>query len=70
MHQLCGETTALFGEVLIAICDVRKPGAAKRPRRDLRAWGKCACTEVLVDGRVALVIRPGGAKELTRRSAR
>jgi hypothetical protein len=56
----------MIGENSISIvCDLREMGVEKFEKvRD--AWGKRAYTEPLVDGRVALIVRPGGAMDLMR----
>lgn len=50
-------------EVWIAF-DCRGPGAMNRFWRELRAWGASATYESLGDGRVVLVVRPGGDRGL------
>lgn len=50
-------------EVWIAF-DCRGPGAKNRLHRERRAWGASATIESLGYGRVVLVVRPGGAREL------
>ncbi len=52
-------------ETLI-VFDCRGPGAKNRLHRERRAWGSCATMESLGYGRVVLVVRPGGARELPR----
>jgi hypothetical protein len=52
-------------EVWIAV-DCRGPGAKNRLHRECRAWGSRAILENLGYGRVVLVVRPGGAPELSR----
>jgi hypothetical protein len=52
-------------EVWIAF-DCREPGTKNRLHRERRAWGSCAAVESLGYGRVVLVVRRGGAGELTR----
>jgi len=52
-------------ETLIAF-DCRVPEARKRLYRERRAWGSRAVMESLGSGRVALVVRAGGAQELAR----
>jgi hypothetical protein len=48
-------------ECLIALFDLRCPGAEQRLRRELAAWRGFAHTEMLTDHRVALIMQPGGA---------
>jgi hypothetical protein len=50
-------------EVWIAF-DLRGPGAKNSFLRERRAWGARATVEYLGYGRVVLVVRPGGAREL------
>ena len=52
-------------ETLI-VFDCRGPGAKNRLHRERRAWGSYAIIESLGYGRVVLVVRPGGARELAR----
>ena len=52
-------------EVWIAF-DCRGRGAQSRLHRERRAWGSRATVESLGYGRAVLVVRPGGAGELTR----
>ena len=47
-------------ECLIALFDLRCPGAKKRLRRELAAWRGFARAEMLTGGRAVLVIWPGG----------
>jgi hypothetical protein len=51
---------------LIAFFDLRYPGAEQRLRRELAGWRGLAHAERLVAGRAVLVMRPGGALELSR----
>ena len=53
------------------VFDCRGSGAKNRLHRERRAWGSSATMETLGNGRVVLVVRPGGAvvkngKEVTR----
>ena len=50
----------------LVVFDCRGPGAKNRLHRERCAWGSRATLESLGYGRVALVIRPGGAKELAK----
>jgi len=50
----------------LVVFDCRERGAKERLRRERRAWGPSATTESLGYGRVALIVRPGGALELPR----
>ena len=52
-------------EVWIAF-DCRGRGAKDRLLRECRAWSSRASLESLGYGHVVLVVRPGGALELTR----
>lgn len=52
-------------EVWIAF-DCRGPGAKNRFHRELRAWGARATYELLGSGRVVLMVRTGGAREVAR----
>jgi hypothetical protein len=52
-------------ETLI-VFDCRGRGAKNRLHRERRAWGPSATIESLGYGRVVLVVRPGGARELAR----
>jgi len=52
-------------ETLI-VFDCRGPGAKNRLHRERRAWGAAATVENLGHGQAVLVVRPGGALELTR----
>jgi hypothetical protein len=66
MHQSSsGETITLFDEAQIVVCNLHEMGIEKfkKVRDD---WGKRAHIEPLVDGRVVLVGRPGGAMDLMR----
>jgi hypothetical protein len=51
---------------LIALFDLRCPGAEQRLRRELAGWCGAAHAEGLVAGRAVLVMRPGGALGLSR----
>jgi hypothetical protein len=51
---------------LIVLIDLRRPGAKQRLRRELVAWRGFARAERLFDGRIVLVIQPGGASGGTR----
>jgi hypothetical protein len=51
-------------ECLIVLFDLRCPGAEKRLEREVDAWCGSASVEELVEGRSALIIRPGGAARL------
>ena len=50
----------------LVVFDCRDHGAKKRLRREHRAWGPAATMEDLGYGRVILIVRPGGALELSR----
>ena len=52
-------------ETLI-VFDCRGRGAKNRLDRERRSWGAVATVENLGYGRAVLVVRPGGALELTR----
>jgi hypothetical protein len=55
----------LTGKTILTVWDLREIGVEKFEKvRD--AWGKRAHTEPLVDGRVVLIVRPGGATDLVR----
>jgi hypothetical protein len=51
---------------LIALFDLRYPGAEQRLRRELAGWRGLAHVERLVAGSAVLVMRPGGALGLSR----
>lgn len=51
-------------EEVWVLFDCRGRGAKNRFHRERRAWGANACYESLGNGRVVLVVRPGGATEL------
>jgi hypothetical protein len=53
-------------ESLITLFDLQFPGAKQRLARELAAWHGFAHAERLGDDRAALVMRPGGALELSR----
>jgi hypothetical protein len=46
---------------LLILIDLQRPGAEQRLHRELAAWRGFARSERLLDGYVALVVRPGGA---------
>ena len=50
----------------LVVFDCRERGAKERLRRERRAWGSSATTESIGYGRVALIVRPGGALGLPR----
>ena len=54
---------------VLTVFDLLAPGARSLLHGALRAWGSYATVEELGYGRVALVIRPGGAKRALRRKA-
>lgn len=60
MHSLYPSTS----ECLIVLFDLECPGAEDRLRREQDAWCGSASVERLVEGRSALIIRPGGAARL------
>lgn len=49
----------------IVVYDLRVQGNAERLRRERDAWGEYAKVEILGARHVALLLYPGGAKELT-----
>jgi hypothetical protein len=51
---------------LITFFDLRCPDTKQRLRQELAGWNGFAHAERLVAGRVVLVMRPGGALELSR----
>jgi hypothetical protein len=51
---------------LITLFDLRCPDSEQRLRQELAGWRGFAHAERLVAGRVVLVMRPGGALELSR----
>lgn len=50
----------------LVVFDCRERGVEERLLRERHAWGSSATTESLGYGRVALIVRPGGALELPR----
>jgi hypothetical protein len=46
---------------LPTLFDCRERAAEERLSRERRAWGSSAVVESLGDGRVVLIVRPGGA---------
>jgi hypothetical protein len=50
----------------LVVFDCRERSAKERLLRERHAWGSSATTESLGYGRVALIVRPGGALELPR----
>ena len=52
-------------ECLIVLFDLECPGAKERLQREQDAWRGSASAEALVDGRTALIVRPGAAARLT-----
>lgn len=53
-------------EFQLLIFDLGVPGAKESLDRHYAAWGKSVRTESLGWQRVALIVRPGGAKHLGR----
>jgi hypothetical protein len=51
-------------EEIWLLFDCRGPGAKNRLHRERRAWGSSSTVESLGFGRVVLVVRAGGAREL------
>ena len=51
---------------LLTAFDLFVPGAHSLLRGACRAWGSCASVEDFGDGRVVLIVRPGGALRLVR----
>ena len=63
VHQ---DSTALLEERHIVVYDLRVSGALEKLWRERSAWGRSAHMEHLYDRRVALVVKPGGAREVRR----
>jgi hypothetical protein len=53
-------------EEIWIMCDGRVPGTCNRLYRERRAWGSHAAVEYLGHGCAVLMVRPGGARRLTR----
>ncbi len=59
------ESTTLFDEAQITVYNLREFGI-ENFKKDWAAWGRRARPEYLCAGRVALVILPGGARDLVQ----
>lgn len=53
-------------EYMIVLFDLRLPGTADRLERERAAWQVQSDIQVLDENHVVLLVRPGGARRLTR----
>ena len=53
-------------EYLVVLFDLRLPGTAERLHRERAAWQEHSEVETLDQDHFVLIVRPGGARRLTR----